>query len=225
VERPSCVVFDLDDTLFLERDYARSGFAAVDRWMHERLGIAGFGARAWGAFETGTRGTIFDEALRAAGLDPEPGLVSTLVDVYRHHQPDIAMLPDAAAALRALADRDVVLAVVTDGPLASQHAKARAMSAHEWAAVVVFTEELGLAKPDPASFARVEQLVERAGHECAYVADNPIKDFRGPRQRGWTTVRVRRPGSLHFGVPNGPDVDLEVADLTELAGPLAPLAG
>lgn len=36
------VIFDLDDTLFLERDFVRSGFAAVGRWMARTIGISNF---------------------------------------------------------------------------------------------------------------------------------------------------------------------------------------
>ena len=57
---------------------------------------------------------------------------------------------------------------------------------------------------------------------CAYVADNPVKDFAGPKGLGWTTVRVRRPQGLHQRVPSGEDVDHEVPDLTTLVGLVRP---
>ena len=63
------VVLDIDDTLYLERDYARSGFTAIGDWARAELGVDDLGERAWAAFEAGTRGTIFDEALAAAGVD------------------------------------------------------------------------------------------------------------------------------------------------------------
>src|SRR5207302_9076607 len=34
-----CVVFDIDDTLYLERDYVRSGFRAVGTWAEQWLRI------------------------------------------------------------------------------------------------------------------------------------------------------------------------------------------
>jgi putative hydrolase of the HAD superfamily len=52
------------------------------------------------------------------------------------------------------------------------------------------------------------------------VADNPAKDFAGPRSRGWRTVRVRREGSLHAAVASGDDVDAEINGLAELDGAL-----
>jgi putative hydrolase of the HAD superfamily len=220
------VVLDIDDTLYLERDYVRSGFAAVGAWARRELGVEGFGEQAWAAFEAGVRGTIFDDALAACGVAPEPGLVPRMVDVYRSHPPDIALLPDARAWLESVGP-DVAVAAVTDGPLASQQAKAGALGLARWADPVVFTEALGpgRGKPHPAAFELLEREVGLSGGACAYVADNPAKDFGGPRRLGWRTVRVRRPGGLHAAVPSGDDVDAEITTLDRLDAALAaPLA-
>ncbi len=212
------VVLDIDDTLYLERDYVRSGFDAVGAWARVELGVDDLGERAWAAFEAGVRRTIFDDALAAAGVEPTADLVPRLVEVYRAHAPAIEMLPDARAWLDALAPGDVAVAVVTDGPLASQQAKAEALALTRWADLVVFTETLGAGhgKPHPAAFEHLERELGLRGAQCAYVADNPAKDFVAPRSLGWRTVRVRRPGGLHAEVPSGDDVDAEITSLADL---------
>jgi putative hydrolase of the HAD superfamily len=211
------VVLDIDDTLYLERDYVRSGFDAVGAWARDELGVDDLGERAWAAFEAGVRRPIFDEALAGCGVEAANGVVPRLVEVYRAHIPTIDMLPDARAWLDALAPH-VTLAVVTDGPLASQQAKAEALMLTRWADLVVFTESLGpgRGKPHPAAFEQLERELGLSGDRCAYVADNPAKDFAGPRGRGWRTVRVRRTGSLHDAVASGDDVDAEVSGFTAL---------
>jgi glycosyltransferase involved in cell wall biosynthesis/FMN phosphatase YigB (HAD superfamily) len=211
------VVLDIDDTLYLERDYVRSGFDAVGAWARAELGVDDLGERAWAAFEAGVRRTIFDEALAGCGIEVTNGVVPRLVEVYRAHSPTIDMLPDARAWLDALAPH-VTLAVVTDGPLASQQAKAEALMLTRWADLVVFTESLGpgRGKPHPAAFEQLERELGLSGERCAYVADNPAKDFVAPHRLGWRTVRVRRPGGLHAEVPSGGDVDAEVTSLADL---------
>ena len=215
------VVFDIDDTLYLERDYVRSGFAAVGAWARRELGVDDLGDRAWAAFEAGVRGRIFDEALAACGVRANGSLVPRLVDVYRSHAPTIELLHDVRAWL---ADRPagVDLAVLTDGPLASQRAKATALGLASWAHPIVFTDALGpgLGKPHPVAFERVEAATGLASAACAYVADNPVKDFAGPRGCGWRTVRVRRAGGLHATVASGDDVDAEIAGFATLADAL-----
>jgi len=51
----SVVVLDMDDTLFLERDYVLSGFAAVDAVVAKEHGLKGFSESAWRLFCAGVR--------------------------------------------------------------------------------------------------------------------------------------------------------------------------
>jgi putative hydrolase of the HAD superfamily len=216
------VVVDIDDTLYLERDYVRSGFSAVGAWARDELGVDGLGDGAWAVFEAGVRRTIFEEALAGAGLEATPDLVTRLVEVYRSHAPAIGILADARAWLDRLAPH-VALAVVTDGPLTSQHAKAEALQLSRWADLIVFTETLGpgRGKPHPAAFEQLEREVGLRGDRCAYVADNPAKDFIAPHRLGWRTVRVRRLGSLHANARSGSDIDAEITSLDDLDSALA----
>jgi putative hydrolase of the HAD superfamily len=212
----ACVVFDIDDTLYLERDYIRSGFDDVGRWVETELGFAGFFDRCWYAFQSGVRARVFDVVLAAqAGADPD--VIRSLVDRYRSHTPSIALLPDAEDALGRLAGR-YRLAGLSDGPLTSQRAKVQALGLTGRLDPIVFTDELGRAswKPAPDGFRLIEARLGYAGPAYCYVADNPAKDFRGPSELGWRTVRVRRGAGLHHDEPSGPDVDVEVGDLSSI---------
>lgn len=215
---PSCLVLDVDDTLYLERDYVRSGFDAVGEWVARTLGEEGVADEAWDHFVAGRRGDVFDAVLRARRLDADDATVASMVERYRRHAPRIALLPDAADLVARLTGA-VRFAVVTDGPVTSQRAKVEALGIERWADLVVLTGELGegYGKPHPKAFELVEAHVGTRGADNVYVADNPHKDFGGPRSLGWRTVRVRRPGSLHAEAASGPDVDLELTDLAGLA--------
>ena len=57
------IVFDVDDTLYLERDYVASGLKAVDHEIESTLGVRGFYQQAWPLFADGLRGTVIDQAL------------------------------------------------------------------------------------------------------------------------------------------------------------------
>ena len=220
--RPRCLVVDVDDTLYLERDYVHSGLRAVGEAV-SRLGVPGFREVADELFEAGTRGSIFDEALIELGADHLLHHVPRLVAVYRRHVPRIAMLPDAVLALDQ-ARRSGRVAAVTDGPADSQRRKVDALGLRRWADPVVITDLLGpgYGKPHPRGFEAVEAA--QPGLCMTYVADNPAKDFAEPARRGWLTVRVRRPGGLHERAPSGADVQAEIPDLTGLEQLLDSLA-
>jgi putative hydrolase of the HAD superfamily len=218
------VVFDIDDTLYLERDYVRSGFAHVGAWVEEEFGFAGFFERCWDAFCSGVRGRVFDIAL-AGYRDADRGLVGRLVERYRSHAPTISLLPDADDALRRLAER-YRLAALSDGPLVSQRAKVKALGLVGRLDPIVLTDDLGSGHGKPAldGFRLIEERLGSAGPACCYVGDNPLKDFQGPARLGWRTLRVRRPQGLHHDDAGGPDVDLEVSELGSLDMVLSSLA-
>ncbi len=70
------VVFDLDDTLYSERAFALSGFAAVGAWLRQRLACRIDPAvRMRELFDSGDRRRIFDRVLEelAAGGEALPG--------------------------------------------------------------------------------------------------------------------------------------------------------
>src|SRR4051794_38849309 len=176
-----CVVFDIDDTLYLERDYVRSGFTAVGHWVAKWIQIEDFGERCWGKFEAGNRRSIFNEVLCESGRQPNPELVSALVEVYRTHTPSIGLAPDASEALCAIS-RIASIAVISDGPASSQSRKAEALGLSSFAAPIVLTDMFGteFRKPHPRAFELVRQYCPSSAY--AYIADNPLKDFAAPKQ-------------------------------------------
>jgi putative hydrolase of the HAD superfamily len=212
----SCVVLDLDDTLFLERDYVISGLRAVGRHVEDAHGYRDFADVAIALFDAGIRGTTFDQALQEIGVTPTEELIAELVGTYRTHAPSIALLPDAERLVAALQDRYV--GVVTDGPIDSQRGKALAIGAPNWTDLIVYTAELGpgFGKPHPLGFSLHEARAGLPGERFTYIADNPTKDFAAPRARGWATIRIRRPLSLHADLDSGDDVDLEFASLDDV---------
>lgn len=224
---PSCtspnrvVVFDLDDTLYLERDFCRSGFAAAEAWLAERQDSRGLAAAAMALLEAGHRGRIFDLALPMIGAVPSGELVQALVAVYRGHAPQIALAPDAAALLAA-PPPGWAWALLSDGPAAVQRRKIAALGLDRYAlAPMVCTDEFGRAfwKPHPRGYERIERTFGLPGPRFAYVADNPAKDFVTPRRRGWLAIEIRRDGRIHADARPAPggEADVVITSLGELA--------
>ena len=194
------LVVDIDDTLYLERDYVRSGFAAVARDVgRSHAEVDRLRAWLWAAFEDGARGDTFD---RARAAFPEMGARVTTADLvaaYQAHVPAIALADGTRELLDRLRDGGLRLGVLSDGPVASQSAKAAALGLDRWFDPIVLTGafEPAYAKPGTAGFLAIAAAWRLGPEDLAYVADNPAKDFAGPRRLGWTTIRLSRPGQLH----------------------------
>lgn len=202
------VLLDMDDTLYMERDYVRSGFEAVGR----AVGNGAFGAKCYDLFLEGVRGNTFDRAL---SLFPSIGMtVGEMVAIYRSHRPTIALCPDAGQFLTTTRRR---LGVISDGPLESQRAKMRALGILPWIECPIFTQELGVTKPSEAPYQLAAYAFNLPYARCVYIGDNPHKDFGGAHALGMMTVRIRREGGIHAAeATEGDDVTCEIATMEAL---------
>ncbi len=216
--RLQCIVFDLDDTLYLERDYVRSGFLAAGALVDARFGSRGFSDAAWALFLEGMRGDIFNRALDSIGIPAPPSLIQELIDAYRSHHPDIALAEDVPQCMNELYSK-YHLALISDGPVLSQENKARALQLDRWIGPNFFTGSWGekFYKPHPRAFLAVQDHTGCRSNECMYVADNPKKDFTAPTKLGWATVRIRREGGMHSQtISHEYEPDHELRDLRGL---------
>jgi putative hydrolase of the HAD superfamily len=226
VWRVHTVVFDVDDTLYDEKQFVEGGFAAVDAWLQARHGAVGFESAARRIFASGRRGRIFNEALESLEMPAMPEFIAEMIEVYRGHSPKLQLLPDAEIALQWAMDSGLQVALITDGTASVQRRKLKALDLDHRISCQVVTDELGgkeFWKPHPAAFLRVMDAYPGKRGGYVYVADNPRKDFIAPRQLGWRTIRVRRPGGEHASceASAGENADLEVETLTALPTILA----
>ena len=193
------VVFDLDDTLYLERNYAISGFRSVAEWAKANLGIEGFFDAAWVQFLQGDRSKIFDSVLQSYGLEPDPAVVTAMVSAYREHDPVITLEPDVLAWLGKVPP-DLGLAIITDGYREAQERKIAALGlASLGFDPIIVTDIWGRAcwKPHERAYLAVHEHFGLSPQDYAYVADNPRKDFVTPNALGWCTVQILRPDRVH----------------------------
>lgn len=212
-----CVVWDLDDTLYDERSFVRSGYRAVatavhasyhvdcGKWLDER-----FLAGQWdGAFQT-----------LAAHFGLPVDAPSLMIATYRNHRPDIQPRDGIRELLVDLKRRDGVLACITDGRGVTQRNKLGGLGLTESFDFVLISEETGYSKPDEYSYREVMRRV--AASEFWYVADNPAKDFVAPNALHWRTVQVLAAGNVHFGssldVPPGfaAQIECQISDLARV---------
>lgn len=190
--RFKAIIFDLDDTLYPERDYVLSGFKAVSNWGEERLGIPASQTFSFlsCAFAAGVRGDTFNRWLKSVGAPA--ALVPELIQAYRQHEPVLEPFPGVRDLLVQLGSR-AALGLLSDGYLEVQRAKLAALALEPHFNAIVFSDELGRDawKPSVRPFQVVLSRLGVAGNEAAYVADNPLKDFLGARSLGMATIWAR----------------------------------
>jgi len=195
------VVFDLDDTLYDEVEYCKSGLASVSEFLaslpempsYERL----FGA-FWKQFAAGNRTKTLNAALDELGIDYDDRLIRQLIKVYRDHVPQITLPQESRDVLSRLSGK-FTLALLTDGFLPAQRLKVQALGLEKHFSSIIYTEQLGrdFWKPSTAGFEKLMETLNAKPDSMVYVADNEIKDFIAPNRLGFVTIQIIRPARIH----------------------------
>jgi len=209
------IAFDLDDTLYPERDYALSGFRAVAEWAEAALEIPRSQAygELKGLFEAGVRRNSFNRWLEGRGLPPDTWLADML-NHYRQHVPELVPFPGVVELLENLYG-SYRMAILTQGYAAGQRSKIKALAVEHFFETILILDESEREewKPSRRAFERLLARLKLPADQVAYIGDNPEKDFYGARQLGIRTLRLRRPGGEHshkepIDLSYAPDVEV-----------------
>ncbi len=201
------IVFDMDDTLYLERDFVRSGYRAIcDSLCQQGLLLdtdAGF-EWLWNRFEQGLAANAFGALSEHFKLHLSPDAISDLVTLYRTHATDIHLSAEIQSLLSDLVERDDVrLALITDGPATMQESKfyALGLDAPELdIAPAIFTARLGTdaGKPSKIAYELIQQSQPTLPpNHFVYIGDNLEKDFVAPNALGWHSICLQQEGQVH----------------------------
>lgn len=183
------IVFDMDDTLYKERNYRDSGYRTIAEHFAAACGITP------------------DELYKIIIVDPQNAFetieamaakrnvtvtVSDQLAVYRSHRPNITLDTEAEQVLSELKRRGHKLGLITDGRAWGQLNKIAALRLDRFfepqltmATVLIDTD-----KHSATPYERMRQLVGDVDG-IAYVGDNPAKDFTHPNMMGWRTFMLR----------------------------------
>jgi putative hydrolase of the HAD superfamily len=211
------LAFDMDDTLYEETTYVRSGFIAVARSLAPILGKPAkfLTAEMEDLLEQLGRGKVFDGLLERHGKLSRR-LVQECVSCYRLHEPEIQLHQAARDCLHRF--RHLPLYVVTDGNKTAQSAKLRALDLESKVKKVFVTHCYGVrhAKPSPHCFQIIQKLESVPASRILYIGDNPAKDFVGIRPLGFQTLRVLTGPHSIIKAQAGYDAEFHVDSLNDL---------
>lgn len=158
------VIFDLDDTLYKERDFVKSGNSAVAKYITEHnLPLA-------------TKDKWDDNMLK----------------VYREHWPNINLDSETTFSLQMLKDKGINIGLITDGRLTTQINKVEALGLYRWIEKtnIIISEALGHDKTTPFPF--LEMMSHNPEEkDFIYIGDNPTKDFHYPNILGWKSIMLK----------------------------------
>ena len=184
------VIFDLDDTLYSEKEYVRSGYKAVSNYLG-----GGYEEKLWSFFIEGK--PAIDELLKELGRENEK---AEILKVYRSHKPDIHLYSGVTGMIEELKNHGIRVGVITDGRPEGQNNKVAALGLDELVDDIIITDELGgiqFRKPCDIAFRIMMTRWRLNPADTIYVGDNPAKDFKAPQQLGIRSVYFSNSDGLY----------------------------
>lgn len=187
ISKPAVWVFDLDDTLYSEKDYQRSGYLHIAQHLKK-------------LYQQDVRGIIEmadaqdKDVLQeiCVALSLPDSVKQSLLWLYRLHIPDIELTPDVKRTLEVIKSRCSAVAVITDGRSVSQRNKLFSLGLEQLDCLV--SEEWGESKPGHIRFKEIERRYPSES-QYIYVGDNVNKDFITPKKMNWLTIGIRDSGN------------------------------
>lgn len=196
-QRVRGVIFDLDDTLYSEKQYVKSGFNAVA----EYLGRTDAADKLWNNFIMGK--PAIDTYLNESGqMDKK----NKCLRVYRMHMPNLSLFDGVADLIDELKTNGIKVGIISDGRPNGQQNKLTALGLDNIVDDIIITDALGgeqFRKPCDIAFRIMQRRWGIPFEQMMYVGDNLNKDFQAPKQLGMQWLWVDNGQGLYKMLDGG----------------------
>ena len=194
------VVFDLDDTLYMENEFVEYGLKNAANVAETVYGIVNANEKIRSLYQE-SKVNVFDRLVNAEKIKDKEIAVAGLVKAYRNCEPkNLHCNPGVLDLLKTLKKKGVRTGIITDGFADVQKSKIKALGIQEYIDEIVITDELGgvqCRKPNPIGFEKMLKMLDVKPQEMVYIGDNPNKDFAIKKYLPIITARVDVPNGIY----------------------------
>ena len=189
------ILFDMDDTLYSEKEYVFSGYQQIAKKFPQ---IKDMSDQLWQAFLA--KKPAIDEVLAQNNL-LTPKNKELCLQTYRFQKPTIHLYPEAKQLLESLKAKNFKLGLITDGRIEGQSAKIEALGLAKYFDKILITDALGginFRKPNPLAFEKMQQYFGYRFEQMCYIGDNLNKDFIAPSKLKMRCIYFKNKDSLYY---------------------------
>ena len=170
------LVFDLDDTLYKEIDFVKSGYESIiQNLMLPENTINNM--MTW--YFKGLN--VFDLLIINFNLSIDK---ESLLDIYRYHYPSLQLPESTKKVLNYFRKSNQPMSLITDGRSKTQRNKLKSLGILDFFDKIIVSDEIGSSKPCIENYKAVMSLEYK---DYVYIADNTTKDFIAPSLLKWDT--------------------------------------
>ena len=208
--------FDLDDTLYDEITFVKSGLQAVSKYLFQTYSISLKDSSHFLEDRLAIgREKILDDLLIKFGIYSK-NEVKKCLSVYRSPNPNIQLSQEFNECLNRLKKNS--LYIVTDGNRNVQKNKIISLGLDKKVKFCFFTSHYGLknTKPSPYCFLKICDREKVSSSDVLYIADDPNKDFIGIKPLGFKTIRILQGRFKDIKKSKKFEADYTISSLSEL---------
>ena len=174
------IVFDLDDTLFSEKEYFFSGISYVEEFITALYKVS-FNGEIYKAYKKGVT-DLWGWSCKKLELPLETK--ESFLWQYRNHKPKINIFPGILDLINQLNKLGAKVVILTDGRSVTQRLKIKALNLDH--IPLYISEEYSSTKPNKKRFILIQDTWK--GYKFAYIGDNANKDFIAPKDLNWLCI-------------------------------------
>ncbi|WP_252223285.1 MULTISPECIES: HAD-IA family hydrolase [unclassified Clostridium] len=213
------IIFDLDDTLYYEKEYVLCAFKDVANYLgnkYNKKTILLY-ERMKEIFKKQGRGKIFNIICKENNFNED---ITKLIDIYRNCKPKLNLYNDSIEILKWLRTKRYKIGIITDGCARVQWNKIKGLDIEDTVDRITVTDDIGREfwKPHKKSYLDMMEYFNVDKNKCVYIGDNPNKDFIGAKELGIKTIRIIRENGdhIHTFLEEKYEADFNINNLLEL---------
>ncbi len=210
------LIFDLDDTLYSEIQFVKSGFFAVANELNSLFNIPIIESYNFmlKVLDDNGRGNVFNDLLKFYGKFSTTN-VNHCIKVYRHHKPDVKLNIDVRSVLSFFPGNKYI---VTDGHKIVQENKVNALGIKSLFKHIYITHRYGVvhSKPSVYCFDLIRKRENCDWTDMCYIGDNPQKDFVNLKPLGVHTIRIKTGIYDSMDIASHLEADNIISNLNEI---------
>ena len=180
----TCLVLDLDDTLYKEHDYQTSGLTYIEDQVL-RLYDINLNGKLLELRDQGVE-DVYLELINILKLPVS--IKESFIMMYRYHKPNIQLTLETKNFIKSALSEFKHVVILTDGYSISQRLKVESLGLIN--IPLFISEEWNSKKPDKVRFVTIMEKYNTCDQFC-YVADNPSKDFVTPNALEWISICLK----------------------------------
>lgn len=189
------IVFDLDDTLYFERDYIKSGYKVISKYLNQKYGLNEkivYKEMLFLFYKSPKN--IFNRILDKYNISYSNEDIQNMIMIYRNHKPKVKLSKNVRKTLSFLLKKNYRLGIITDGFKEAQRKKIQALQLKKYFEKIIVTDELGenkeYWKPHEKSYILMKEYFNVEFNEMIYLGDNISKDFIAPIKLGILPIQI-----------------------------------